>query len=130
MTGASRGLGRLNPTRFPFNGWSESIQVLIGVTLPCGVRGRDDACEPQQSRLINLVATKKIPVISEVLEKPIEFPKSPLGTVKAAGEALRHEPFWLADDKFECQERLLWMRSIRRGSYAHEEQTVKLVFCG
>ena len=69
----------------PLTGRRESIQIEQGRPVNDSVADLDDTAEPDQTFLVDLIPAEQFSVITEVAQKPVEFPQCSRRAVKAAG---------------------------------------------
>ena len=75
----------------------ETIQVEQGSAVYDRVADLDDTAEPDEAFFVDLIPAEQLGVVTEVTQKPVEFPQRSGRAIEAARNRLSGEFFGLED---------------------------------
>src|ERR1019366_4068221 len=104
--GARRTRNRSCGQFFPLTGRSEAVEVHQRDAVDYGVADLDDAAEPGQSLLVDLVG-QKFRVVEEIAQKPAQFPHRLLCAVEPTDNGLSGQSARFYDRESEHVERFV-----------------------
>ena len=110
-------------------GRRETVEVEQGSAVHDRVADLDDTAEPDQAFLVDLISAEQFGVVTEVAQKPVEFPQCSGRAVEAAGNRVSREFFGLEDREAEEIERFSRIPPMVRSLDANQEQTIANLRC-
>jgi hypothetical protein len=75
----------------------------------------------EESLFIDAVILEELPVVTEIPQEPVEFPKRFFRAVQTAGERARLEGLWFQDNELDLHKRLLRMPPVTRVFHANKK---------
>jgi hypothetical protein len=90
---------------FPLGGRRETIQVEQGSAVYKNVANLDHSTQANQVLVIDFILAEQFDVVTEIAQKPVEFPQRSGRAVEASGNRVSSEFFRLEDCEAEQIER-------------------------
>src|SRR5437588_3705694 len=113
---------------FPVCFRGKRFEVLIRASVQGRVGGANDSTEMQEGLFIDAVILEKLRVVTEISEKPVEFPERPLRAVQPTRKGPSCEGFRFQNKELKFDKRLLRMPAVACAVHANKKQTDDLAF--
>jgi len=90
---------------FPLNSRCKGVEIEQGSAVYDRMADFQNSAEAVQAFFFDLIPSEQFGVVSEVAQKPVEFPQCSRGAIKAAGNRVPSEFFGFEDREAEDIER-------------------------
>src|SRR5208283_37008 len=106
--------------------WGKGVEVLVRMPVEAGKTGADDTAKIQERLFIDLISSKELGIVTEVVQEPAEFPKRAFSAVEAPREGKCFMGGGLQDTEAKGEEGLLGMPAIGGPLNPNKEESVKI----